>query len=183
MSQVSSVAHDALSIVPRFRACIGMGGNLGDVRAHLRSALAGLSALPGTDLEAVSTLYQTRPVDATGPDYLNAVAVLQTALGPRELLGALHALEAARDRERPYQNAPRTLDLDLLCHGNAVRQTPFLTVPHPRMCARAFVLEPLVEVLATLAPEPFSPLPPLPDAATRATLARDQGIVRLNESL
>ena len=183
MSQVSSVAHDALSIVPRFRACIGMGGNLGDVRAHLRSALTGLSALPGTAVEAVSSLYQTRPVEASGPDYLNAVAVLQTALGPRELLGALHVLEAARDRERPYVNAPRTLDLDLLCHGDAVRQTPFLTVPHPRMGARAFVLEPLVEVLDTLGPDRFSPVPPLPDAVTRATLAREQGIVRLNESL
>jgi 2-amino-4-hydroxy-6-hydroxymethyldihydropteridine diphosphokinase len=169
--------------VPRFRACIGLGGNLGDVLAHLRAALAGLSALPGTALEGVSSLYQTQPVEATGPDYLNAVAVVQTALGPRELLGALHALEARRDRERPYQNAPRTLDLDLLCHGDAVRQTPFVTVPHPRMGARAFVLEPLVEVLNTLAPDPFSPLPRLPDAAARATLAREQGIVRLSESL
>ena len=173
----------ALAAVPRFRACIGLGGNLGDVRAHLRAALAGLSALPGTALERVSSLYQTRPVEATGPDYLNAVAVVQTALGPRELLGALHALEAGRDRERPYQNAPRTLDLDLLCHGDAVRQTPHLTVPHPRMSTRAYELEPLVEVLGTLAPEPFSPLPPLPDAAERATLAREQGIVRLSESL
>lgn len=184
---VTSVAREApdaaLSAVPRFRACIGMGGNLGDVRAHLRAALSGLSTLPGTTLEGVSSLYQTRPVDATGPDYLNAVAVLQTALGPRELLGALHALEANRDRERPYVNAPRTLDLDLLCHGDAQRSTPFVTVPHPRMTGRAFVLEPLLEALATLPPEASAPLPPLPDAAERATLARDQGIARLNERL
>lgn len=184
---VTSVARDvheaALSAVPRFRACIGMGGNLGDVRAHLRAALSGLSSLPGTMLEGVSSLYQTRPVDATGPDYLNAVAVLQTALGPRELLGALHALEANRDRERPYLNAPRTLDLDLLCHGDARRSTPFITVPHPRMTGRAFVLEPLLEALATLPPDPGTPLPPLPDASERTTLARHQGIVRLNERL
>lgn len=184
VTSVAPGAPDAaLSAVPRFRACIGMGGNLGDVRAHLRAALSGLSTLPGTTLEAVSSLYQTRPVDATGPDYLNAVAVLQTALGPRELLGALHALEANCDRERPYLNAPRTLDLDLLCHGDAQRSTPFITVPHPRMTGRAFVLEPLLEALTTLLPEPSFPLPPLPDAAERATLARDQGIVRLNERL
>lgn len=180
---VTSVAREALSAVPRFRACIGMGGNLGDVRAHLRAALSGLSTLPGTTVEAASSLYQTRPVDATGPDYLNAVAVLQTALGPLELLGALHALEANRDRERPYLNAPRTLDLDLLCHGDAQRSTPFITVPHPRMTGRAFVLEPLLEALATLPPDPGTPLPPLPDASERTTLARNQGIVRLNERL
>ena len=184
---VTSFARDvheaALLAVPRFRACSGMGGNLGDVRAHLRAALSGLSTLPGTTLEAVSSLYQTRPVDATGPDYLNAVAVLQTALGPRELLGALHALEANRDRERPYLNAPRTLDLDLLCHGDAQRSTPFITLPHPRMTGRAFVLEPLLQALATLPPDPCAPLPPLPDASERTTLARNQGIVRLNERL
>ena len=174
---------EAFHAVPRFRACIGMGGNLGDVRAHLRAALKGLNQLPGTHVEAVSSLYQTRPVDAAGPDYLNAVAVLQTALGPQELLGALHALEAGCDRERPYLNAPRTLDLDLLCHGNAVRDTPTLTVPHPRMAGRAFVLEPLNEVLTTLIPEQYSPLPALPDARGRAILAQEQGIVRLNESL
>ena len=176
-------SSEALSAAPRFRACIGMGGNLGDVRGHLKAALSGIADLPGTELESVSSLYQTRPVDATGPDYLNAVAVVQTALGPRELLGALHALEAGCDRQRPYQNAPRTLDLDLLCHGDAHRQTLSLTLPHPRMMARAFVLEPLVEALTGLQPEPFSPAPSLPTLERRAALSAKQGIVRLDESL
>ena len=174
---------DALAAVPRFRACIGMGGNLGDVRAHLRGALTRLQALPGTALEAISPLYQTRPLASTGPDYLNAVAVLQTALGPQELLGALHAIEAQCDRQRPYLNAPRTLDLDLLCHGTAVRHSSTLTVPHPRLTGRAFVLEPLMAVWSTLAADPFAPLPDVPCAADRVRLGQDQGFVRLSETL
>lgn len=183
VSHFAGGAPEALFPVPRFRACIGLGGNLGDVRARLRAALSGLRSLPVTQVESVSSLYQTRPVDASGPDYLNAVAVVQTALGPRELLAALHAIEAACDRERPYQNAPRTLDLDLLCHGDAQRQTPQLVLPHPRMMERAFVLEPLVEALSSLAEDVFSPLPPLPDAEQRALLGRLQGIIRLSESI
>lgn len=179
----ASTSADSFAAVPRFRACIGLGGNLGEVRAHLRAALVGLQALPGTELEAVSSLYETKPVDANGPDYLNAVAVVQTALGPQELLGSLLALEAIRDRQRPYVNAPRTLDLDLLCHGDAIRQSARLTLPHPRMTTRAFVLEPLLEALATLPLDATAPVPALPDAAERATLARNQGIVRLNDSL
>jgi 2-amino-4-hydroxy-6-hydroxymethyldihydropteridine diphosphokinase len=172
---------EALAAAPRFRAFVGMGGNLGDVQACLRAALLGMQALPGTHLEAVSSLYQTKPVDATGPDYLNAVAVVQTALAPRELLGALLALEAENDRQRPYQNAPRTLDLDLLWHGGAQRASAVLNLPHPRMQQRAFVLEPLVEVLAGLAvaaPSVEAGLA-LPDAPTRERLAREQGIACL----
>ena len=174
----------ALSAAPPSRAFIGMGGNLGDVRAHLLSALAGLNQLPGTRVEAVSSLYQTRPVDAGGPDYLNAVAAIQSSLGPHELLSALMALEAAHDRSRSYQNAPRTLDLDLLWFGAAQRHTPRLTLPHPRMSGRAFVLEPLAEVIDCLKAVPGgSPgvsaaacWPDLPDLATRQGLAAAQGI-------
>ncbi|MBP9064057.1 MAG: 2-amino-4-hydroxy-6-hydroxymethyldihydropteridine diphosphokinase, partial [Aquabacterium sp.] len=114
---------------------------------------------------------------------LNAVAVLQTALGPQELLGALHAIEAQCDRQRPYLNAPRTLDLDLLCHGTAVRHSSTLTVPHPRLTGRAFVLEPLMAVWSTLAADPFAPLPDVPCAADRVRLVQDQGVVRLSETL
>lgn len=174
-----SVGTDALAAVPRFRAFVGMGGNLGDVRAQLTSALAGLQALPGTAVEAVSSVYQTRPVDASGPDYLNAVAVLRTALAPAELLGVLQQLELAHDRTRPYVNAPRTLDLDLLWHGGAERLSSRLTLPHPRMMERAFVLEPLAEVLESLSRLPAEDLPVLPDAAKRAKLAHSQGIERL----
>ena len=177
----------ALSAVPPCRAFIGMGGNLGDVRAHLLSALAGLNQLPGTQVEVVSSLYQTRPLDAGGPDYLNAVAAVQSSLGPHELLSALMALEAAHERSRSYQNAPRTLDLDLLWFGAAQRHTQRLTLPHPRMNGRAFVLEPLAEVIDGLRALPGESesaggaprWPDLPDEAARQSLALAQGIARL----
>lgn len=173
---------EALSAVPRHRAFIGLGGNLGDVQARFRAALAGLHGLPGTRVEAVSSLYRTRPVESSGPDYLNAVAVLQSALGPRELLHALQALELAHDRERPYQNAPRTLDLDLLSYGGYSCHSASLTLPHPRMMARAFVLEPLAEVMSALAGQGglgAAVDPTVPDAAARQALAQSQGIERL----
>lgn len=167
----------ALSAVPCHRAFIGMGGNLGDVAARLREAVRGLAVLPGTRLEAVSSLYRTQPVDASGPDYINAVAVLQSALGPHELLRALLALELTHDRERPYQNAPRTLDLDLLWYGGYTCATPTLTLPHPRMMQRAFVLVPLAETLGGLrGGVTGDQVPALPDAVAVAALAHAQGI-------
>lgn len=128
------------------RAYIGLGANLGDARAALREAVAALGALPQTRLAAVSSLYRSAPIDSSGPDYLNAVAALDTATEPPALLQALQAIEQAHGRERPYRNAPRTLDLDLLLHGDAVLDTPTLTLPHPRIAQRAFVLQPLAEL-------------------------------------
>lgn len=157
-----------------------MGGNLGDVHAKLRSALADMSGLPGTALETVSSLYRTQPVEAGGPDYLNAVAALQTALGPEELLRALQRLEAAHGRERPYVNAPRTLDLDLLWHGDMRLDSPTLTLPHPRMMQRAFVLVPLAEVLAELPPGQEIVLrTAMPPLSVQEKLAAGQGIERV----
>lgn len=170
----------ALSLVPRSRAFVGLGGNLGEVQAQLQAALSALNALPGTRVEAVSSLYRTRPVEADGPDYLNAVATLQSALGPRELLRALHALEHAHDRQRPYQNAPRTLDLDLLAYGAYRCNTPALALPHPRAMARAFVVEPLSELIASLGDAALPAELTLPDAAARHALAQEQGIERLD---
>ncbi|HEX3141644.1 MAG TPA: 2-amino-4-hydroxy-6-hydroxymethyldihydropteridine diphosphokinase [Rhizobacter sp.] len=129
-------------------AYIGLGANLGDAEAALRSALQSLGDLPGTQLLQASSIYRTAPVDAHGPDYLNAVARVQTRLEPEALLQQLQAIEAAAGRERPYRNAPRTLDLDLLLYGDTRITSPALTVPHPRMQERAFVLVPLAEVAA-----------------------------------
>ncbi len=95
---------------------------------------------------SVSPCTRSAPVDAGGPDYLNAVAQLQTALAPLDVLQRLQAIEQAAGRERPYRNAPRTLDLDLLLYGSEVLSAPTLTVPHPRMNERAFVLLPLAEL-------------------------------------
>ena len=129
-------------------AWIGLGANLGDARAALRGAMAAIAQLPHTQVQAVSSLYRSAPVDATGPDYLNAVAQVATALAPLELLHALQAIERAAGRERPYRNAPRTLDLDVLLYGDQQLDSVELTVPHPRMHERAFVLQPLAEIAA-----------------------------------
>ncbi|MFT3857055.1 MAG: 2-amino-4-hydroxy-6-hydroxymethyldihydropteridine diphosphokinase [Aquabacterium sp.] len=171
-----------MEAVPRQCAFVGLGGNLGDVQAQLKAALAGLQALPGTSVAAVSSLYRTRPVDAQGPDYLNAVVALQSALGPAELLRALHRLETTQDRQRPYLNAPRTLDLDLLWYGDVHRQTPFLTLPHPRMFLRAFVLVPLHEVLGSQPAASPALASAMPAADILAALAREQGIEKLPPS-
>ena len=127
-------------------AYVGLGANLGDTAAALKGALLNLSALPGTQLMCASALYRTAPIDAHGPDYLNAVAALQTTLAPDALLSHLQRIEQAGGRERLYRNAPRTLDLDLLLYGDACLASPTLTVPHPRLHERAFVLVPLAEI-------------------------------------
>lgn len=132
-------------------AYIGLGANLGDTRRSLEEALAELAALPGCRLAAVSSPYRSAPVDAGGPDFLNAVAALETELSPDALLDALLTIEQAHGRERPYRHAPRTLDLDLLLHGQHQVASPRLTVPHPQLHRRAFVLLPLLELVPDLA--------------------------------
>ena len=131
-------------------AWIGLGANLGDARATLIAALQALADLPGCAGLRRSSLWQSAPIDAGGPDYLNAVASLQTTLAPLDLLDALQAIESRHGRARPYVNAPRTLDLDLLLHGDSVDDTPRLTLPHPRLHRRAFVLLPLLELAPDL---------------------------------
>lgn len=131
---------------PEVLAWIGLGANLGDRGAALAGAVQALSALPATRLVQVSSLYASAPIDAGGPDYLNAVAQLATGLAPLALLDALQSIEQAAGRERPWRNAPRTLDLDLLAYGSLVLATERLTLPHPRMGERAFVLLPLAEI-------------------------------------
>jgi 2-amino-4-hydroxy-6-hydroxymethyldihydropteridine diphosphokinase len=128
-------------------AWVGIGANLGDARAQVEDALARLTRLPGVRLLRASSLYRSAPIDSSGDDYVNAVAELDTALGAHALLAQLHAIEQAHGRERPYRNAPRTLDLDLLLYGDQViANAPALIVPHPRMHERAFVLAPLAEL-------------------------------------
>jgi len=135
------------------RAYIGLGANLGDPAAMVRSAIARLATLPHTTLVAVSHLYRSTPVDSGGPDYVNAVAALDTRLTAPALLAGLQAQEQQAGRDRPYRNAPRTLDLDLLLFGSAHISSPALTVPHPRMAGRAFVLLPLAEIAPDVVPE------------------------------
>jgi len=127
-------------------AFIGLGANLGDARATVEAALQELGALPGTRLAERSSLFRSAPVDAGGDDYVNAVARLETTLSAADLLDALMQIERAHGRERSGHNAPRTLDLDLLLYGRKTISTGTLTVPHPRMTQRAFVLIPLLQI-------------------------------------
>lgn len=131
---------------PVVDAWIGLGANLGDARRGLANAASALGEIPGTRLLQRSCLYRTAPIGAEGPDYLNAVVHVQTTLTAPALLAALQAVERRAGRERPYPNAPRTLDLDLLMYGDAQVDSPTLTLPHPRLAQRAFVLRPLAEI-------------------------------------
>ena len=140
-----SLVHFAQAPVLAF---VGLGANLGNAPATLAWAVQALAALPLTHLVAASSLYQTAPQDCEpdSPDYFNAVAQLHTQLSAPDLLTALQELEHQAGRQRPYRNAPRTLDLDLLLYGEAHIDSAQLTVPHPRMHQRAFVLQPLAEI-------------------------------------
>lgn len=130
-------------------AFVALGANLGDARKTVLVAAQALGCIPATTLLQVSPLYRTAPWQASGPDFINAVAKVSTNLSAPDLLSELQALELAAGRERPYPNAPRTLDLDLLFYGEASMASPRLTLPHPRWQERAFVLAPL----AAIAPE------------------------------
>lgn len=154
-------------------ALVGIGANLGDARANVADALARLEAQPGCCMVAASSLWRTAPIDSTGDDYINAVAMLETTLDAHALLAALQAIEAAHGRERPYRNAPRTLDLDLLLYGDQMIDTPALTVPHPRMHERAFVLAPLLEL------DPDIVIPGRGRAADYLSTVAGQAITRL----
>jgi len=142
----------------RALAYIGLGANLGDAHATLMRALTDIGGLPGTRLLRRSRLYRSAPVQAEGPDFLNGVAEIDTALAPLALLDALQAIEKAHGRERPWHNAPRTLDLDLLMHGTTTLAHERLVLPHPRLHERAFVLAPLAELRADLVVPGHGPL-------------------------
>jgi 2-amino-4-hydroxy-6-hydroxymethyldihydropteridine diphosphokinase len=132
------------------RAYVGVGANLGDALAQVRRGIAALGELPATRLIASSGLYASAPLDAPGPDYVNAVVALDTTLGAAALLRELRRVEALQGRVRSTPNAPRLLDLDLLLYGDERSDDPALTLPHPRLHQRAFVLVPLLEVAPRL---------------------------------
>lgn len=128
------------------RCFIGLGANLGDARATLQAAITRLAGIPQTQIVAQSVFFRSAPVDAGGDDFCNAVLELQTALEAHALLDALQQIELDFGRQRPYVNAPRTLDLDLLLYGDQTIASARLQVPHPRMHLRAFVLRPLLQL-------------------------------------
>lgn len=130
-------------------AVIALGANLGEPRKALEKAVAAIDRIPKTRILRTSSYYGTEPIDSSGPDYVNAVATVSTELSAEELLSSLFEIENAAHRVRPVgiHNAPRTLDLDLLLYADEVRDSDFLTLPHPRMHERAFVLVPLLEIV------------------------------------
>lgn len=139
---------------PAAIAFIGVGSNLADPLTQVRQALIELESIPGTRVTARSSLYRTSPVGyLEQPDFINAAASVQTTLSPQALLAALLAIENRHGRRRTMRNAPRTLDLDLLLYGEEVLDQDGLTLPHPRLHERAFVLAPLAEI----APEAVVP--------------------------
>ncbi len=155
-------------------AYIGLGANLGDAVATLHAACAEVGHLPLTEFMARSPMYRSAPADASGPDYVNAVIAVTTRLAPLELLSHLHVIEQSHGRDRPFRNAPRSLDLDLLLYGDQLIDLPQLCVPHPRMHERGFVLQPLHDIAADIVIPGHGALAPL--------LARvaDQAVARLD---
>ncbi|KAF3998601.1 2-amino-4-hydroxy-6-hydroxymethyldihydropteridine diphosphokinase [Glaciimonas immobilis] len=158
---------------PSVTAYIGIGANLGDAQGQVISAIVQLGALPQTTLSAQSSLFRTAPIASSGDDYVNAVVRLDTQLGPHALLQALQDIEQRFGRERPYPNAPRTLDLDLLLYGTMTIDDATLTVPHPRMMLRAFVLIPLLQI------DPFITVPGQGDAHQFVPQIDDQAIAKI----
>jgi 2-amino-4-hydroxy-6-hydroxymethyldihydropteridine diphosphokinase len=162
-----------MSFMQAVPAFVGVGANLGDPLGQVQRGIAALRELPHTTLRACSSLYASAPVDAPGPEYVNAVVELRTTLPAAELLNALHAIEARHGRVRSALNAPRTLDLDLLIYGTLCSDKPTLRLPHPRLHERAFVLRPLLEIAPQLQIEGLGPL------AVWLERAREQPIRRL----
>jgi len=146
-------------------AYLGLGSNLGDRRGNLRQAVELLAQVPGVVVRRRSSLYENPPVGYEAqPDFLNAVVEIETSLSPRALLEALQAIENRLGRERTIRWGPRTMDLDLLLFEGVRLDEEGLTLPHPRLCERAFVLVPLAE----LAPDW-----PLPDGRTAGQAAEE----------
>jgi 2-amino-4-hydroxy-6-hydroxymethyldihydropteridine diphosphokinase len=128
-------------------AYVGIGSNLDEPRSHVQLAFEDLDRIPGTGVVKRSSLYRSGPVGyADQPDFVNAVAEIQTSLPASRLLAELKEIEARHGRRRSFKNAPRTLDLDILLYGEVTLSLAHLTLPHPRMHERAFVLKPLYEV-------------------------------------
>jgi 2-amino-4-hydroxy-6-hydroxymethyldihydropteridine diphosphokinase len=159
-------------------AFIGLGSNLADPQAQVRRALQALESLPQTRVLARSSLYRSAPLGyLEQPDFVNAVAQVETALAPRALLEALLALERECGRTREFRNAPRTLDLDLLLYDDWQHHEHGLTVPHPQMHRRAFVLRPLLEI----APE--CTIPGIGAAAEALRQCDDQQLERIADAV
>lgn len=162
-------------------AYIALGSNLCDPVTQVNNALAALEQLPRTKLSKQSSLYQSEPVGYDNqPDFINAVAEVATDLSPEMLLKELLSIEKAFGRERPFPNAPRILDLDLLLYEDISQKTPFLTLPHPRMHLRGFVLIPLAEIAPDLMISSDDIIPKRSNVVKLAQSFQNEKIIKLN---
>jgi 2-amino-4-hydroxy-6-hydroxymethyldihydropteridine diphosphokinase len=169
--------HIREAIAMPSRAYLSLGSNIGDRQGNVRAAIDRLGTV-GT-VSAVSSLYETEPVELTEqPWFVNCVVALDTAKPPRELLAALLAIELAMGRRRTQQKGPRTIDLDILLYGDEVVHEPGLTIPHPALAERRFVLEPLVEI----APDLVHPVLRKSIRRLRDELPAGQAVRRVEES-
>ena len=157
-------------------AYIGVGANLGNALKTVRAAITEMKIMPETRVSAISSLYRSAPVDASGDDFINAVVRLDTTLPAQSLLEHLQHIERVFGRERSFRNAPRTLDLDLLIYDQTRTSTPSLELPHPRMSDRAFVLLPLLEI------SPDVQIPGKGAAKDYLATVNDQEIERLDQA-
>lgn len=155
-------------------AFIGIGANLGDARQALKDAIVCLAQQVGITVIARSSLYRTAPVEAGGDDYFNAVVKIKTSFTASQLLHICHHIEDQFGRERPFRNAPRTLDLDILLFGDEIHDGEHLMVPHPRLAVRAFALVPLLEL------EPELVIPGLGRAADHLATVQGQRIEKIS---
>ena len=156
---------------------LGLGANVGDREATLRAALTRIQALGS--IAAVSSVYETAPIgNPDQPDFWNLAVGLDTTLAPRALLAALHAVESDLGRMRTFRNAPRTLDIDILLYSDIEMSEPGLTIPHPRMLERAFVMRPLAEIasdaLHPVAGQSITELAEAAEGAVRVLFAGEQ---------
>jgi 2-amino-4-hydroxy-6-hydroxymethyldihydropteridine diphosphokinase len=159
-------------------AFIGLGSNLGDPHSQLQRAFVDLDGLPGTHLTARSSLYRSAPLGCLDqPDFVNAVAKIATSLSPQALLQALLQIEHQHGRQRTFRNAPRTLDLDVLLYDDMQLQEQGLTIPHPQMHLRAFVLQPLLEIAPDIG------IPGVGQAQRSLQACQDQVLERLTSAV
>jgi len=163
------------------KAYVALGSNLSDPASQIKKAFIALAQLPRSTVEKQSSLYQSAPVGYDNQaDFINAVAEINTELSPEALLKALLAIEQAFGRERPFPNAPRILDLDLLCYDNIEQKTAFLTLPHPRMHLRGFVLLPLAEIAPDLRLNNGDVIPKRCNVVKLAQSFQNQGIAKIS---
>ena len=154
---------------------LGLGGNIGDVKQTLKDAIVCLAQNPHIKVINRSCFYQSSPLDAQGDDFINNVVGIRTDLSPENLLKVCQTIEYEFGRERPYKNAPRTLDIDILIYDELQKNTQELTLPHPRLGDRLFVLVPLLELEPHIVIHPWGPLKNLPDQLSSQKITKMPG--------